>query len=92
MQSSEFRGKALGGDVWVGFRPSAVRWGDPGVTLGGCVCAGPRLSAAGGSLRGWRIRPGTSMGSPGPKWAGGTLAVLPSNSLLSQGSPLSLIP
>ena len=27
MQSSEFRGKALGGDVWVGFRPSAVRWG-----------------------------------------------------------------
>ena len=57
-----------------------------GKALCGVVGTGLRPSVAGGSLRGWRIRPGTSAGSLGPKWAGKTLAVFPSDPPICRGS------
>ena len=42
--------------------------------LGGSTGAAFRPSAARGGLGGWRIWPGTSVGSQGPKCVGETLA------------------
>ena len=76
----EFGGKALGEGVWVGFRPSSLDGVSEcrGGALGGGVGAGLGFCAAGGRLRGQRIRPRSSTGSPVPKWTGKALASFPS--------------
>ena len=76
----EFGGGALSEGVWVGFRPhwlegvSECRGGALGVGVG----AGLGLCAAGGRLRGQRIRPRSPTGFPVPKWTGKALALFPS--------------
>ena len=67
-----FRSRALSEGVWVGFRPSVLEGVSEcsGRSLGGGVVAGFVFCAAGGSLRGQRIRPGSPTGFPVPKWTG----------------------
>ena len=90
----EFGGNALSEGVWVVFRPSALEGVSKcrGVALGGSAGAGLGLCAAGGRLRGQRIRPGSPTGSPMPKWTGKALAAFPSipscpSPLCPSGSP-----
>ena len=49
-----------------------------GSALGGGVEAGLGLCMAGGRLRGHRIRPGSPIGFPEPKWTGKALAAFSS--------------
>ena len=90
----EFGGRALSEGVWVSFRPSSLE----GVSkcraraLGGGVGVGFGFCAAGGRLRGQKIRPRSPTGFPVPKWTGKALALYPSIPLcpphhLPQGLP-----
>ena len=76
----EFGGRALGEGVWVGFRPSTLEGVSEcrGRALGGGVGTGLGLCAVRGRLRGQRIQPESSAGSPVPKWTGKVLATFPS--------------
>ena len=79
MWSSGVGDRALSEGVWVGFRRSAEGVSKcRGQVLGGGVAAGLGFCVAGGRLRGQRIRPGRSTGSPVPKWTGKVLVPFPS--------------